>query len=470
MIGHDLLQRFQAIVGAANTLGPDDDLSRYVRENRNIYVGATPLVLKPAGTQEVARIVSLASETRTPLVPQGGHTGHVGGAAPDESGTQIVVSLERMRAIREIDTAGNTVTVEAGAILQAVQERALANERLFPLSLASQGSCQIGGNIATNAGGTGVLAYGNMRDLVLGLEVVLPSGEVWDGLRKLKKDNTGYAVKELFVGSEGTLGIITAAVLKLLPLPKGSTVAWAGLATPEQALSLYELTRSLAGGALTAFEIIHRTPLEFALRHVSDNRDPFAVRYQWYVLAEISSGRSHEDARALTESIFAAALGKELIADAVMSETVAQRSRLWKLREDIPPAQEHEGASIKHDVSVPVHLIPEFVKQAWAIVGEIAPGARPCVFGHMGDGNLHFNVSQPAGGDAAQFLDRRPLLNARIHRLVGAMSGSIAAEHGIGRLKRELLAENKSAVEMDIMRAIKQALDPNGIMNPGKVL
>ncbi len=465
-----LIERFIDITGRPNVLTAEDDLTHYVEENRFIYVGKTELVLKPNSTEQVSQILTLAYETNTPVVPQGGHTGHAGGGVPDESGEQIVVSLERMNRIRDIDTAGNTLTAEAGVILQTIQEKADANDRLFPLSIGSQASCQIGGNISSNAGGTGVLAYGNTRELVLGLEAVLPNGEIWNGLRRLKKDNTGYSLKNLFIGAEGTLGIVTAAVLKLFPKPKGLNVVWVALENPDDALSLLNLAQGMAGGALTGFELIHRTPLEFVLRNIPGSRDPMEEPHEWYVLAEISSGRSAEDADALTEAIFTEALDNGLAEDAVMAQSGAQRDAFWKLREDMGPAQIPEGGSIKHDISVPVHAIPEFVARASEIVlGEVSD-ARICVFGHMGDGNLHYNVSQPVGGDREAFLEHRQSVNDKVHALVVEMDGSISAEHGIGKLKRESMAKVKSPTEMEMMRAVKNAFDPKGIMNPGKVL
>jgi FAD/FMN-containing dehydrogenase len=467
----ELLVRFSAITGTANALTPDRfDLARYTHENRKIVVGTTPLVLRPANTAEVAAIVRLAAETQTPLVPQGGHTGHAGGGVPDESGTQIVVSMERMNAIRDLDVLGNTVTVEAGVVLQRLREAAEAADRLFPVAISSEGSCQVGGTISTNAGGTGVIAHGNMREQVLGLEVVLPSGEIWNGLRRLKKDNTGYAMKQLFIGAEGTLGIITAAVLRLLPLPKGREVAWAAVPSPAHALELLNRALDLAGGGVTAFELIHRTPLEFVLRNASGSRDPLPRRHEWQVLVEICSGRSAEDARAITEMLFSAAIEDSLVVDAVVAESAAQRTGLWKLRDDMGPAQWPEGVSIKHDVSVPVHKVPEFLERGAGLVREAAPDARLVAFGHMGDGNIHFNVSQPAGGDPERFRAMEPAISGGVHALVIELGGSVSAEHGIGRLKRKLLHATKSPVEMEMMRAVKRALDPQGIINPGKIV
>lgn len=465
-----LLDRFVEITGSTNALTIEDDLTHYVEENRFIYVGKTELVLKPGSTEQVSQIMALAHETDTQIVPQGGHTGHVGGGVPDESGNQVVVCMERMKKIRNIDIDGNTLTAEAGVILQTIQETADEHDRLFPLSIGSQASCLIGGNISSNAGGTGVLAYGNTRDLVLGLEVVLPNGEIWNGLRKLKKDNTGYSLKNLFIGAEGTLGIVTAAVLKLFPKPKGQDVVWVALESPIEALKLLNLAQGMAATGLTGFELIHRTPLDFVLRNIPDSRDPMEEQHEWYVLAEISSGRSAEDANALTEAIFTEALERGLAHDVVMAQSGTQRDAFWKLREDMGPAQVPEGGSIKHDISVPVHAIPEFVAKAGEIVLDEIPDARICAFGHMGDGNLHYNVSQPIGGDRTIFLEHRKSINDKVHALVVEMDGSISAEHGIGKLKRESMAKIKSKTELAMMHAVKDAFDPKGIMNPGKVI
>lgn len=466
----DLLERFAAIVGERHALRPQThDLTHYTHENRNLVIGRTPLVLRPGSTAEVAAIVALAAQSGTAIVPQGGHTGHAAGGAPDESGTQIVVDLRRMNAIREIDPAGNTLVAEAGVLLQSLHDAAEKHDRLFALTLSSQGSCTIGGNISTNAGGTQVLAYGNTREQVLGLEVVLPSGEIWNGLRKLKKDNTGYAMKQLFIGAEGTLGIVTAAALKLHPAPRGRAAAWIAVPSPHEALALLNDALSAAGTALTGFELIHRTPLEFVLRHVPGSRDPLPSPAQWQVLAEISSGRSEEDAQALMEAILEAGLERGLATDAVLAASLAQRDALWKLRDAMGPAQGPEGLSIKHDISVPVHRLPDFIEKAEAAIYRVMPQARPCVFGHMGDGNLHYNVSQPQGERQA-FEAKREAISEAVYALVLEAEGSISAEHGIGRLKRAQMHATKSPVELEMMRAVKRALDPKGIMNPGKVV
>ncbi len=428
------------------------------------------MVLRPGSTGEVSRILALASETGTPIVPQGGNTGLVGGQIPDGEGRAVIVAMGRMNRIRDLDISSNTVTAEAGVVLQTLREAADAADRLFPLSLGSQGSCQVGGNLSSNAGGTGALVHGSARELCLGLEVVLPTGEVFDDLRKLKKDNTGYDLKDLFVGAEGTLGVITAAVLKLVPKPKGREVAWIGLDSPQAALDLFLAASERAGTALTAFELVGRLPLEFTLRHTPGTVDPLASAHPWYVLAEISSGRSEEDARALMEEILADGLERGLLADAVLSENLGRLGSFWRLREAMSDSQRPEGVSIKHDISVPVAAIPEFIERAGKVVEEVAPGARIVCFGHMGDGNLHYNVSQPAGADGTAFLNLYRRMNDAVHEVVRDLGGSFSAEHGIGRMKRDELARTAPPVALDLMRRVKKAFDPAGIMNPGKVI
>ena len=466
----DLIDRFAAIVGATYAVREPHDIAPYLAERRELFHGRTPVVLRPGTVGEVAAIAKLANETKTPIVPQGGNTGLVGGQVPDESGTEIIVSLSRLNRVRTVDAAADAMIVEAGVILADAQAAAEAADRLFPLSLAAEGSCQIGGNLSTNAGGTAVLAYGNARDLVLGLEVVLASGEIWGGLRTLRKDNTGYDLKNLFIGSEGTLGIITAAALKLFPKPRGVGTAFIGLASPEAALKLFHRARAIAGQSLTSFELMSRLGIEFVLRHLPGARDPLAGRHDWYVLLEISSGRSDEKARALVEAIFVEGVEAGLIEDGTRAETVEQSRALWHLRHALPDVQKFEGGSIKHDVSVPVAAVPELIARGSAKVIGMIPGIRPVPFGHLGDGNIHFNFTQPTDMDKAAYLDRWDEVNAAIHEIVGELGGSISAEHGIGQLKRPLLPQFKSAVELDLMRKIKKTLDPNGILNPGKVL
>ncbi|MFN3764334.1 MAG: FAD-binding oxidoreductase [Aliihoeflea sp.] len=465
-----LLSRFAAIVGEKYALTQPDALAPYLVEPRGRYGGTSPLVLRPGSIEEVAAILKLATETGTPIVPQGGNTGLVGGQMPDDTGREIILSLGRLNRIREIDLQSNTMTVEAGVILQTIQETADENGRLFPLSLGSQGTCQIGGNLSSNAGGTGVLSYGNARELCLGVEVVLPSGEVLDDLRKLKKDNTGYDLKNLFVGAEGTLGIITAAVVKLVPKPKGREVAWIGLQSPQAALDLFAIASDRAGAGLTAFELIQKRALDFTLKYIPDTVDPLSGPQPWHVLMEISSGRSAEDARTLIEEIVGEGLEAGLVADATLAMNLAQVEAFWKLRESMSWAQAPEGGSIKHDISVPVAAIPAFIEEGAAAVRSVEPGARLVCFGHMGDGNLHFNVTQPEGGDRDAFLSRYREMNDAVHAVVRAMHGSISAEHGIGRMKRDELIATAPPLAIDLMRRIKAAFDPAGIMNPGKIV
>jgi FAD/FMN-containing dehydrogenase len=465
-----LIQRFAAIVGDKYALREPQDIAPYLTEPRGLWHGCTPLVLRPGSVEEVSRIMRLATETRTPVVPQSGNTGLVGAQVPDASGRQVVLSLSRLNRIREIDTLSNTVTVEAGVILQSLQEVADAADRLFPLSLGAQGSCQIGGNLSSNAGGTNVLAYGNARELCLGVEVVLPTGEVFDDLRKLKKDNTGYDLKNLFVGAEGTLGVITAAVLKLFPKPKGREVAFVGLPSAEAALALFGTAIDRAGSALTAFELIGKRPYDFTLLHAAGVTRPLEGDWPWYVLMEISSGRSAEDARSLIEDILSAAFEAEVVGDAVIAASLAQVQAFWNFREVLPEGQKPEGASIKHDISVPVASIPAFIERAEKAVASVSAGARAVCFGHMGDGNLHYNISRPVGGDDAAFLDLYHAMNKAVHDVVRALDGSISAEHGIGQLKRDELIATAPPMAIDLMRRVKAAFDPAGIMNPGKVI
>lgn len=465
-----LLSRFTEIVGAKNALTEEADIAPYLAEPRDLFHGKAAMVLRPGSTEEVSRILKLATETGTPVVPQGGNTGLVGGQIPDSGGRSVIVSLSRMNRIREIDFSSRTATVEAGVVLQRLQEAADEAGLLFPLALGAQGSCQIGGNLSSNAGGTGALVHGSARDLCLGLEVVLPTGEVLDDLRKLKKDNTGYDLKHLFVGAEGTLGIITAAVLKLVPRPKGRETAWIGLDSPKAALELFGRAQDRAGAALTAFELCARNALDFVLRHQDRAADPLAGSHPWYVLAEVSSGRSAEDARTLMEEILADGLERGLLADAAMAQSLAQQAAFWQLREEMSWAQKPEGASIKHDISVPVAAIPDFIERAGEAVARVSAEARVVCFGHMGDGNLHYNVSQPVGADRAAFLALYRQMNDAVHAVVREFGGSFSAEHGIGTMKRDELARTAPPVALELMRRVKKAFDPAGIMNPGKVI
>ena len=462
----ELIEKFRKIVGDKYAVTDAADIEAYVTEERNLYRGHSPLVLRPASTAEVSAICKLASEHRIALVPQGGNTGLVGGQTPHNG--EVVVSLRRMDKIREIDTASNTMTCEAGVILQVAQEKASEADRLFPLSLGAEGSCTIGGNLATNAGGTGALAYGVAREMALGVEVVLADGCVLNALSKLKKDNTGYDLRNLFIGAEGTLGIITAATLKLFPKPRTIETAFVGLKTPAQALQLLTIAQGEAASALTNFELMSEIAVDFSIRHGIDVRDPLSEKHPWYVLMELSSPR--DDARATLEAILGRAMEEEIIDDAVFAANLSQRSDFRKLREEISAAQKPEGGSIKHDISVPVAAVPAFIAEADAAVVKLIPGARPVPFGHLGDGNIHYNVSQPVGADANAFLARWHDVNAVVFEIVLKLGGSISAEHGIGVLKRDELPGVKDKVAIELMRQIKAMLDPLSIMNPGKVL
>jgi FAD/FMN-containing dehydrogenase len=403
------------------------------------------------------------------VVPHGGNTGYCGGATPDESGRQLVLSLRRLNRIRSVDASNYSLTAEAGCVLAQVQRAADEAERCFPLSLGSEGSCQIGGNLSTNAGGVAVLAYGNARDLATGLEVVLADGRVVEALSKLRKDNTGYDLKNLFIGAEGTLGIITAAALKLFPNPRSRAAAFVGVADPSRALAFFRLARASLGQGVTSFELISRIGLDFVLAHAPGARDPLTDSHPWYVLVEAVSQAPEGLDEALT-ALLAEALERGSIVDATVAATLEQRKSFWRLRESLSEVQTFEGGSIKHDVSVPLGSVPEFIAEATAAVERFLPGARVVAFGHMGDGNIHFNVSQPIGADKQAFLARWDAMNAVVHDIVARWSGSFSAEHGIGQLKREGLAHKKDPVALDVMRKIKAALDPHAIMNPGKVL
>jgi FAD/FMN-containing dehydrogenase len=466
-LASDLLARFAAIVGEKNALTDPTDLAPYLTEERGLYQGRSPLVLRPGSTAEVAAILKLANETGTAIVPQGGNTGLVGGQTPHAG--EIVLSLKRLDRIREIDATSNTMTCEAGVVLAKAQAAAADAGRLFPLSLGAEGSCTIGGNLATNAGGTAALAYGVARELVLGLEVVLADGRIWHGLSKLKKDNTGYDLVHLFVGAEGTLGVITAAVLKLFPRPRSVETAFVGLKSPEAALGLYRLASERAGGTVTSFEIIGRTAVEFCVRHGHNVRNPLGLAHDWYVLIELSS-QAREGLRATLEEVLSAGAEQGLVEDATIAANLDQAKAFWHLRHIIPDAQKPEGGSIKHDVSVPVAAVPDFIAQATAAVETLIPGCRPCPFGHLGDGNVHFNVSQPAGADAKAFMARWAEVNDVVHAVVARLGGSISAEHGIGYMKRDLLPRVKDPVALELMRTLKRSLDPKGTLNPGKVV
>ncbi|WP_086998118.1 FAD-binding oxidoreductase [Rhizobium sullae] len=469
-VSPELLDRFAAIVGEKYALRSEAELAPHLIENRGLYHGSSPLLLKPANVEEVSAILKLATETGTAVVPQTGNTGLVGGQTPREGKSDIIISLERMNRIRDVDPVANVLVADGGAILADVQKTAEAHGKLFPLSLGAEGSCRIGGNLSTNAGGTAVLAYGNMRQLCLGLEVVLPTGEIWDGLRRLKKDNTGYDLRDLFIGAEGTLGIITGAVLKLYPQPLGHQVAFAGVNSVEEALALFNLAGSLCGTSLTGFELMPRFGVEITAKHIEGVRDPLETAYPWYVLIDISTSDSAETAERMMNALLEQGFEAGLVQDAAIASSVAQQKALWHMRESMSEAQKPEGGSIKHDVSVPVSKIPHFMQEAGDAVMAVMPGARICGFGHMGDGNIHYNISQPVGADKDAFIARWHEMNEIVHGIVLSHGGSISAEHGIGQLKRDELAAIRPAIEIDLMRRIKRVFDPANIMNPGKVV
>ena len=464
------IEEIQAIVGPAGLITLPQEVAPYASDWRKRYVGKPAAVVKPASTAEVAEVVRACAESRTAIVPQGGNTGLCGAATPDASGTQIVLNLSRMNRVHAIDTRNNTMTVEAGCVLANLQNTAEEAGRLFPLSLAAEGSCEIGGNLSTNAGGTAVLRYGNARELVLGLEVVLPSGEVWDGLRGLRKDNTGYDLKQLFIGAEGTLGVITAAVLKLFPLPKSHATAVVALETPEKAVALLERALGACGERLTGFELFSDFCLSLVLKHFRDTAAPFPRRFPHYVLMELSDTQSGEGVRVLVESMLEAALEERNILDAAVAQSETQSRAFWSLREFISEAQAHEGPNIKHDVSIPISRISEFIATTDAELERAYGGLRMVTFGHLGDGNLHYNVSAPEGVAPGVFVMHTAAINRIVHDSVARLGGSISAEHGLGQLKRDEIQRYKSPLELELMRKLKCALDPQGIMNPGKVL
>jgi len=458
------------IVGEQAVLTGPEDVAPYAVDWRKYYHGRPVAVVKPASTSEVAAVVSLCADNRTAIVPQGGNTGLVGGATPDETGTQLILNLSRMNRIRAIDLVNNTMTVEAGCILASLQQAARDSMRLFPLSLASEGSCEIGGNLSSNAGGTGVLRYGNTRELTLGLEVVLASGEIWNGLRGLRKDNTGYDLKHLFIGAEGTLGVITAAVLKLFPLPTGRATAIVGLETPRAALSLLSLLQARCGERVTGFELFSDFCIRLVTKHFPAHKSPFKTSFPQYVLVELSDTRSADEVQSLMEAVLGVALEQGMAKDVAVAVNESQSARFWALRENISEAQAVEGRNIKHDVSVPISNIADFIDAADHELAKIMPGVRMVTFGHLGDGNLHYNVSPPPGMQPETFMGKADVLNEAVHDIVTRMGGSISAEHGLGKLKRDEITRYKSQLELELMRKVKAALDPFGIMNPGKVL
>ena len=465
-VSADFLDRLRGIVGATRVLTDAQDVAPYCTDWRGRYSGSASCVVLPGSTEEVAAVVRVCAETGAAIVPQGGNTGLCGGATP--TGGEVVVVLTRLNRIRTVDTDNNSITVEAGCTLHAVQQAAQEIDRLFPLSLAAEGSATIGGNLATNAGGVQVLRYGNARELTLGLEVVLADGRIWNGLRALRKDNTGYDLKHLFIGAEGTLGLITAATLKLFPRPRARATAWVAVPDPAAAVSLLGRLRDAVGDNVTAFEIVGRPALELVLRHIPQARDPLAGKPAWQVLIELSGTR--DDLAATLEQTLQSAAEEDVVVDAVIAASEAQTAVLWALRENVSEAQKTEGVSIKHDIAVPVSRIAEFIARADAALLAAFPQVRIVCFGHIGDGNLHYNQSRPDAQSNAEFIAQTASVNRLVHDLVHELDGSISAEHGLGQLKREEVLRYKSATEMDMMRAVKQALDPRGRMNPGKLL
>ena len=470
----ELLEQLRQIVGAANVLTHDDpatDLTAWEQDWRKRERGIALAVVRPAATEEVAAVVKACASARVSMVPQGGNTGMVVGSTPDASGQQVVLSLTRMNKVRALDAGNLTITVDAGCVLQSLQETCEQAGFLFPLSLASEGSCTIGGNLGTNAGGTQVVRYGNTRELCLGLEVVTAQGEIWSGLTGLRKDNTGYDLRHLFIGSEGTLGVITAATMRLYPLPKAQLTAFAAVPSLEAAVELLGLAHRYLSSGLTGFEVMGQFALSLVAKHYPQQRVPFWQESPYCVVLENSDNESEAHARECFERLLEAAMEAGCVSDAVVAESMAQAQALWHIRESIPLAQAEEGLNIKHDISIAVSRIPEFVRETDALLQEKFPGARLVNYGHLGDGNLHYNVQAPASDDAARFLneEEKPI-NALVYAAVDRFGGSISAEHGVGSLKAEKLEHHKSPVALGLMRAIKQALDPHNLMNPGRVI
>ncbi|MFO1160247.1 MAG: FAD-binding oxidoreductase [Reyranellaceae bacterium] len=470
------LDKLGAIVGERGLVTDPQAKHPYLTDWRDNYLGAALAVVRPASTEEVAAVVKLCAAERVAIVPQGGNTGMAGGGTPDESGREIVLSLNRMNRILEVDPIGYTMTVEAGVVLETIQETAAQHDRLFPLSLAAQGSCTIGGNLSTNAGGVHVLHYGNARQLVLGLEVVTPAGEVWNGLRALKKDNTGYDLRDLYLGAEGTLGIITRAVLKLWPRPKDTATAWIAVPSPEAAVALLSGAHAASEDNVTSCELMSRQGIDLVLKHIPGSTDPLAERHEWYVLMEWASTRPRragDNATGLAEKMegyLGEALEAGEVLDAAIAQNDAQARAFWAIRENHAESQKREGPAVKHDISVAVSKIPTFMAKGLAAMKQVLPECRPVPFGHVGDGNLHFNCQSPPGWDKARFMAYVPAISGAVYDLVVSHGGSISAEHGIGQLKVDELAHYRSKIELDTMRTIKRALDPQNLMNPGKII
>ena len=466
-----VLQQFEEITGRAGMVTDADLLAPHLTEWRGLYQGRAPLMLRPASVDEVAKIIGVCQAERIGVVPQGGNTGLVGGAIPRSmpESPQVLLSLSRLNRIRELDSHNYTITADAGCVLAQVQEAAVASDCYFPLSLAAEGSCQLGGNISTNAGGTNVLRYGNTRDLVLGLEVVLPDGRIFSGLRGLRKDNTGYDLKQLFIGAEGTLGVITAATLKLFPRPQSIATALIAVADPDAAIGVYSRARAALGDQLSAFELINRLAIDLVLAHIPGTREPLAGPHDWYVLLEMGSPRAGDDADRVLEAYLAESIEAGVIIDGVLAKNEAERDALWRIRHSISEAQKIDGAGIKHDISVPVSRVADFLRQVESFVNNRIPGVLVVAFGHLGDGNIHFNLNQPPNMEADTFLEFWTEISREVHTVAVDLGGSFSAEHGIGVLKSDELARLRDPVELDLMRAVKRALDPAGIMNPGKI-
>ena len=470
------VEKLRAIVGDKGLVLDKQGMHPYLTDWRENYIGAALAIVRPATTEEVSEVVKLCAKEKVAICPQGGNTGMSGGATPQEEGLEIVLSLTRMNRILDIDKVGYSMTVEAGVILKTIQEAASDHDRLFPLSLGAEGSCTIGGNLSTNAGGVQVLHYGNARNLVMGLEVVLPNGDIWDGMRALKKDNTGYDLRDLYLGAEGTLGIITRAVLKLWPKPKDVATSWNAVASPAAAVELLSGAYAASEDNVTSCELMGRQGIELVLKNIHGAADPLADKHDWYVLLEWSSARpprhgaNQSGLREKMEAYLAEAMEKGLVLDAVVAQNEGQARSFWALRENHSESQKREGPSIKHDISVSVSKLPDFVTEGLAVMNRVLPGCRPVPFGHVGDGNLHFNCQSPAGWSKPQFMHHGEAISGAIYDLVTSYGGSISAEHGIGRIKVDELTHYRSQIELDVMRSLKRALDPHNIMNPGKVI
>lgn len=466
----EVLEPIRAIVGERGVITDRDTMQPLMVAWRDSWEGRVPLVVMPATTEELAAVVAICAKTNTPIVPQGGNTGLTGASQPHGDDSEIVISTQRMNKIREIDLDNDTITVDAGVVLQVIQETAKANGRLFPLSLGAEGSCQIGGNISTNAGGVQALRYGTARALVAGLEVVLPDGQIWNGLRGLRKDNAGYDLKQMFIGAEGTLGIITAATLKLLPLPTASATAFLATPSPVTAVAWLRRAKSMLGECITTVELMERRCIDVAMKHNSGIRDPLPTRYDWYLLVEIADQGKHDPLEERLLSVFEAGVEGEELIDGVIASSAEQAAAIWRIREGTPEGQRLEGASYKHDVSVPISKVAQFISEANSALETRFPGLRSFAFGHLGDGNIHYNPLQAEGGDKATWQSYLPEVNQIVHDIVARLGGSITAEHGIGRLRIEEVPRYKSDVEMTMMRKLKQCFDPHNLMNPGKLL